>query len=103
MLRIIENDLYDIADRLKEIDGGYFLCRNERLGRYEVHSAKNINGTLCLVSPYKHLDSRLVDLVLYTKRENAKRVFEDMERQNKRVEKEQINKAIQKAGSKFFG
>jgi hypothetical protein len=103
MLRIIEGDLYDISNRLKEIDGGYYLCRNERLGRYEVHSAKNIHGTLCLVSPYKHLDSRLIDLVLYTKRENAKRVFEDMERQNKRIERDKINKAMEEAGDKMFG
>lgn len=84
--RRITGDLYDIADRLKEIDPSYFLIYNTELDRYEVHSDKNIHSTLCLVSPYKYLDQRLLALVRETRRERARQLFAEMERTNAAIE-----------------
>lgn len=86
-LKVIEDDLFGIARRLKEIDEGYFLVYNNLLGRYEVHSHKNIGDTLSLVCPYDRVDVRLLSLVRKTKRENAKEIFKNIEEHNEKIEK----------------
>jgi hypothetical protein len=34
----IENDLFDICNRIKEIDDGYFIIYDTEKDRFEVHS-----------------------------------------------------------------
>ena len=40
--RVIEDDLFGICGRLKSIDDGYFVFRNYKTGRFEVHNRKEI-------------------------------------------------------------
>jgi len=59
MLTPIQNDLHNIAVRLKEINRNYRLFRNTREHRFEVHNSCNPNArTLCFVPPFDELDER---------------------------------------------
>lgn len=65
----IENDLYHIATRLKEIDQGYFVMYDTKTKKYEVHHKDNIGSTYCVGVPYDELDARTITLVQSTRRE----------------------------------
>ena len=86
---VIENDLFDIVDRVKAIDEKYYIVRNFVKHRYELHYDRKQN-TLELVIPFDKLDSRTVDLVLKTRIENRKKLLEEMDKQNKKLEQENI-------------
>jgi len=95
--RIIKNDLYDIGKRIKEIDKDYFIAYSYKKQRLEVHNSNQKGGSFCLVIPYDRLDSRTIDLILRTKCENVKRVFDDIEKGNERALKESRYQAIKNA------
>lgn len=94
---IIRTDLFDIADRLKEIDCGYFIFYSYKFKRYEVHHSGQRGNTLCLVVPYKRLDSRTVDLVNRTRREHRDKLIKEFEDANKALEKANFDKVIKSA------
>jgi hypothetical protein len=54
----ISSDLYDISGRIKDIEPGYFIVRNHRTEKFEIHSKDNIGDTYCLTLPYGELDAR---------------------------------------------
>lgn len=83
--RIIEDDLFGVCRRLKNIDDGYFVFLNYKTGKFEVHNGKDTR-TLCLVLPYDTLDERTVRHVLYTRAERAERIVSQMERENRRLQ-----------------
>lgn len=94
---IVRGDLFGIADRLKSIDEGYFVVLDKRTGEYEVHNRFQRGNTFALKVPYRGLDARTVTLVLKTRAENARKLFEAMERENARAERARIRTAIDKA------
>ena len=77
----IENDVYDIAARLKEIDERYQLYRNPELHRFEIHA----DGALQIAVPFDRLDARTLDLALETRKENADKLLSKLERDNMRL------------------
>ncbi len=79
--RVIEDDMFGVARRLREIDSGYFVFLNYKTGKFEVHNRRS-SPTLCLVLPYETLDERTVNRVRYTRAERAKAIIADMERHN---------------------
>lgn len=91
-LKRIYNDPCDVCDRLKSIDEGYFVLFNTKRNRYEVHNAFQAD-TFCFVVPFGQLDSRTVDYCLKTRRQNADKIFAEMERHNASVEKALQDKA----------
>ena len=99
MLIEIENDVYFILDRLKEIDKNYQIFFNTKRNVFEVHSIGQIGGSYCLTVPYKILDKRTLDLVNKTKRENSERLFEEMERENKKLEAKKNDEMVKQAES----
>lgn len=94
---IIEGDLFGIAARLKSIDDGYFIVYDRRTGAFEVHNNKQRGDTFSLRIPYESLDCRTVDLVQRTRAENAKKLFEEMERHNEQLLKRQQSEVVSKA------
>ena len=80
----IEKDLFDIADRLKEIDDRYELYRNLTANRFEIHA----NGALQIAVPFARLDARTLDLARSTRLEYAERLIADIEKNNDRLERE---------------
>ena len=81
----IENDLYSISQRLKEIDKDYFILLNTKKNSFEVHNSKQKDNTYCLTVPYSELDSRTVSLVKSTKKEYMDNILNEIERNNKKL------------------
>ena len=94
-------DLYSIADRLKQIDNGYFIFYSYKNKRYEVHNKNQRGQTLSLVLPYKTLDERTVRLVRKTRSERVKSLIEEMERENARLEREKTQALVKKKQDDF--
>lgn len=85
--------MFGVARRLKGIDDGYFVFLNYKTGKFEVHN-RRYTPTLCLVLPYKTLDERTVNRVLYTRAERVKQIIADIERQNALSEARERRAAI---------
>ncbi|MDR0425959.1 MAG: hypothetical protein LBH24_02185 [Clostridiales bacterium] len=96
---VVESDLFDIAGRLKGIDEGYFIFRNDRLGRYEVHNKNQRGDTLSLVVPYARLDARTLTLARRTRRERLDKLFAETEAENRRLEKRRVEAAVKNAAA----
>mgnify|MGYP001000667952 CR=1 FL=1 len=86
MLIPIETNVYNIPERLKEIDKDYFVVFNTEAQQFEVHNLGQIGNTLALNIPYDELDNRTIDLVQKTRIENAKKIFDEIDRQNLKLE-----------------
>lgn len=80
----ITRDVYDIADRLKEIDPAYEVYRNLSKHRFEIHA----HGALQIAVPYDKLDARTLSLVRETRVENADELMARLQKHNERVERE---------------
>jgi hypothetical protein len=78
-------DLYDIVNRLKEIDEGYFVMRGKRSGRYEVHNRNNIGDTYCFTS-FAELDERTIFKTRETAIANSDKLFRKMEEDNRKAQ-----------------
>ena len=85
---VVTGDLYGINERIKEIDENYFLFYSYVTHRYEVHNSNQRGKTLSLVLPYETLDERTLRHVRRTRSERAKDLFEEIERENAKLEKE---------------
>lgn len=83
----ITNDLFDIAARLRTVNDGYRVYYNVTLARFEVYDESRGVPTLAFISPYDELDCRTVDYAVYSRVENADRVFSDVERANAQAER----------------
>jgi len=81
----IKNDLFSIAERVKEIDDGYFILYNTEKSCFEVHSTKQKSNTYCLTVPYKGLDSRTLTFVKSTRKEYIDNIINEIERNNRRL------------------
>ena len=98
-LKLITDDLFDIATRLKGVKDSYELYYNTERCRYEVHDSQR--RCLEFVVPYDELDVRTVEYARYSRVENAKSIFDEVEQHNKRLEREQATKAIERAAVEF--
>jgi hypothetical protein len=96
MLIKIENDLFDIAARLREIDSGYFVLFDTGKKVYQIHNAAQANGTYCLTLPYDSLDARAVEYVKSTRRQFAAEIFKRIESHNKKLEDSAVKSAAEK-------
>ena len=84
------SDSLGIIDRLKEIDGSYFVLLNHTSGRFEIHSSLQGQDSFCLELPFPFLDARTLTYVRRYRRERAKEIMEEIDREN---EKLRINEA----------
>ncbi len=80
----IDEDLFDIAHRLREIDGRYVLYRNRKANRFEIHA----NGALQIVVPFARLDARTLDLARSTRLEYADRLMRRIDSDNERLRRD---------------
>ncbi len=91
-LEKIDGDLFDIAHRLKEIDGRYELYRNRKSGRFEIYA----NGALQIAVPYARLDARTVELAASTRAEYAHKLLARIEDDNARLRRDAEKAAREK-------
>jgi hypothetical protein len=80
----IKDDLFDIASRLKEIDGRYFLVYNKKYGRFEVH-AEGMRDSLSCVLPFDRPDARTIRYVRETRAEYAAKLAAEIEKNNEKI------------------
>lgn len=92
---LVTNDLFDIAWRLTAVKDSYLLYYNRESNRYEVHDGAKLGNTLEFVVPYDSLDARTVDYTRYSRVENAKAIFADIERHNAELQKEQLKQSTE--------
>lgn len=93
----IRKDLYDIADRLKEINKNYDLVFNTDNQKFEVE----VKGKTQVVIPFENLDERTLRHVYYTRSENVFNLLDDLERENKNAEKEHLKRAMDTVEDEF--
>ncbi len=87
----IDSDVFDITNRLKEIDKDYFIQFNLSKKKFELHHATQPFTTYCLTFPFEQLDERCVNLALKTRWQNREQLFKEMELENEKIEKEKVN------------
>ena len=85
--QVIESDLFDISKRIKSINPKYFVVYNKKRKKFEVHYRREKN-TYELTIPYDELDARAVDFVQKTRIENQKKILDEIEKNNKKLESE---------------
>ena len=92
----IKNDMFDICNRLKNIDSTYFILYDKTKGKYELHSSAQ-KCTYCATIPYTKLDKRTIDFALKTRRENISKLIFEMEENNKKLEEKEIDNVLDRA------
>ena len=98
---VIENDLFGIAARLREIDDGYFVVYDRAKHCYEVHNRLQRGDTFALRVPYPSLDARTVTLVRRTRAERAEKLLIEAERENEIIAKRNEKEALERAAEKI--
>mgnify|MGYP004642250925 FL=1 len=88
----IESDCLDIIKRIKAVDEDYFVVFNMDKKKFELHNKSQGGNTYCLTFPFNILDERAVTLVLKTRVQNSDALFEEMQRENEKQEKDNIKK-----------
>ncbi len=81
----IENDLYDISDRAREIDPDYYIVYNTAKKRYEAHNSR-CRPSICLVIG-KVLDARTLTKLRETHISRLNAIIEGIEKANHCLEK----------------
>ena len=79
----IENDVYDIANRIKEIDRDYRIYFNTSKNQFELHNLSQPENTFCLSLPYPFLDERTLKLARETNSANIKIILNKIDNDNK--------------------
>lgn len=100
--KVISNDLFDISNRIKSIDNKYFVVYNIKRKKFEVHYARSKN-TYELTIPFDSLDARAVEFVLKTRVQNQKKVLEEIEKSNEKLEKQNTKNIIENVNRRIYG
>ena len=92
---VLDDSVYEIPQRIKEYDDSFFIVRNHKSQKFEVHSTDNLFNTYCFTVPYDELDSRTIDIAM--KNDTKKKGFREIEREivehEEKMEKEKEKKA----------
>lgn len=92
----IQNDLYEISERIKKIDERYRVFFDTDRQKFIV-TVENV----IVVIPYEELDQRTIDYLYYTRWENADKVIEDVDRHNERLREESLKRAQNEVEDEF--
>jgi hypothetical protein len=82
--QILNSNVFNIPERIKEIDDGYFIVFNHKTKSYELHHREDPFNTLQIVFPFTELDSRAIDFVRETSVQRARLVEKELEEQAER-------------------
>lgn len=72
-------DLFNVVQRVKQINNKYRIFRNKKKSRFELYYQNGLNLEFELVLPYEKLDYRTIDLVLKSRVENADKIFKEID------------------------
>ena len=82
----IFSDVYNISNRIKDIDKSYYIVYDASKGKFEIHSSQQIGTSYCLTLPYEKLDERALKYVRQTMSANIDELLEKIENDNKILE-----------------
>jgi hypothetical protein len=97
MTTTITGDLYDITNRIREVDESYYIVRNYCKLRWEVHSRAQKGHPLCFVVPYQRLDARTLELARRTRVERVQTLIAEMDAANALMQKRENGIIVDKA------
>ena len=86
MLIKINKDLFNITQRIKDIDSGYVVFFNTKNKKYEIHNKNQAMGGYCATIPYDILDSRTLKYLNETHVKNYKKLMKSIDENNKKLE-----------------
>ena len=89
----IESDVFDIVNRIKEIDDGYRILLNLKTGLLELHNI-NQRNTFCFNIKNNEISSKIIDDIFYSKVENIDNIMSDIDNNNSDIEKNNKNKTL---------
>lgn len=88
---LIKSDVFDVADRLKEIDPNYTLHYSTSKKKYELRGK---NGELLILFPYDAIDNRMIVHARRTRVERCAEIIREMDEIN-RKEQEKRQKELE--------
>ena len=59
----LSSDVYNISNRVKNIDKDYYVLFNTSNAKFEIHNKSQIGSTYCLTLPFNELDERALNLI----------------------------------------
>ena len=89
---VIENDLFNIANRLKLIDKNYLLVRNKLKKRFELWYNSCVPRQE-LVFKTNRIDKRMIDFVNETRIQNIDKIIKEIDEKNEKLRQKEINNA----------
>lgn len=92
----IENDVFDISNRIKQIDRGYQIYFNTAKNQFEVHNISQPDNTFCLSVPYPTLDERTLKLTRETNSANIKIILNQINNENSIKENNEFRDILNK-------
>ena len=84
MKKEIKSDIYEIVNRLKKIDKGYFVLYNNDKKLFELHH--KLQKPTYLISLYDKLDRRSVVKTYNSLAKNSLQIFKEIEKTNNKLE-----------------
>lgn len=96
----IESDVFDIVERIKEIDDGYFIMYDTLKNKFEVHNY-NQKYTYCFTSKFDSLGLCTINEVLYSLIGNIDNIIKEIDKNNNDIEQNN-NKQIKDYGQYAF-
>lgn len=94
---VVQGDLYNISQRIKEIDSSYFLYFNYKNRKYELHSKNQVKNSYVLTLPFSSLDNRTITHILKTRVERKKEFLKEIEKENEKLQKRELDKILKRA------
>ncbi len=91
---LIQNDMFNIAKRLKNIDSDYFVLFNTKNKKFELHNSAQGKSTYCLTFPFDTLDARAIEHTFKTSVRNSSKIFFEIEETNNKIETAQNEKIL---------
>jgi hypothetical protein len=85
---IVESNVFNIPERIKEIDPDYFILFNTYSQKYELHHTLTPWNTYQLTFPYEALDERAVFHVNRTHVRRAKQLAMEVEEHNRKLDED---------------
>lgn len=80
----IENDLFGIAERLRNIDSDYVVYYDNCSRKFELHNMR-FRPTLQIIFPYQELDKRAVDYTLKTQVDKILKEILSIDEHNQKI------------------
>lgn len=102
----VTTNVFNIPERLKEIDPRFFVMFNKVEQQYEVHVEGQLGGTLGCVLPFEELDARAIEYVQARTQQHfdemAKQIDVHNEKMVKAREEASLDKACYKTKQAFL-